>query len=97
MAAPIRQNLDCQGIARKCFLVEPLPDPVGASYYSCKPVFKHDSIVISPNDDIGERRNIVNRVTVPTFQIYSNPTIKLSDIKSRRFDLIDRAVSKAIA
>jgi hypothetical protein len=74
-----------------------LPDPVGASYYSCKPVFKHDSIIISPNDDVGERKDIANRVTVPTFQIYSNPTVKLSDIKTRRFDLIDRAASKAKA
>ena len=96
MAAPLRRNLDYQGIARRCLVVEQLPSG-GASYYSSKPTYDHNRIIISPNDDIGERRLIANRVTVPQFEIFSNPTVRISDIKSRRFDLIDRAVSKARA
>lgn len=32
-----------------------------------------------------------SRVTVPLFEIHKEPTIKLSDIKTRRFNIIDRA------
>jgi hypothetical protein len=35
-----------------------------------------------------------NTVTLPTFDIVSNPTVRLSDVR-RRFNLIDRAVQKA--
>src|SRR5271157_3201065 len=31
-----------------------------------------------------------NRVTVPEFEIYQNPTIKISDVKRRRFNIIVR-------
>jgi len=30
------------------------------------------------------------RVIVPHFEIYSSPTISISDIRKRRFNLIDR-------
>jgi hypothetical protein len=32
----------------------------------------------------------VGRVTVPTFELASNPTISLSAIRERRFNLIER-------
>ena len=32
------------------------------------------------------------RVKIPEFEIVSNPTIKISDIKRRAFGIIDRAV-----
>lgn len=30
------------------------------------------------------------RITIPEFEIYSNPTIKINSIANRRFNLIDR-------
>jgi hypothetical protein len=30
------------------------------------------------------------RVTIPEFEIYSNPTIRISEVKQRRFNVIDR-------
>lgn len=33
---------------------------------------------------------MAGRVVFPTFEIASNPTIKLSEIKQRRFNLVDR-------
>lgn len=30
------------------------------------------------------------RVTVPEFEIFSNPTVKISDVARRRFNVIDR-------
>ena len=35
------------------------------------------------------------RVTVPTFELYSNPTIQISSVKQRRFNIMDRATQKA--
>lgn len=37
-------------------------------------------------------KNIIkaDRVTLPTFEIVSSPTIRITDIKQRRFNLIDR-------
>ena len=32
------------------------------------------------------------RIFFPTFEVASNPTIKLSDIKARRFNIIDTAL-----
>lgn len=34
------------------------------------------------------------RVTIPEFEIYSSPTIRISEVKSRRFNLIDRLSGK---
>jgi len=36
-----------------------------------------------------DRSEPLRRVTFPTFEIASNPTISLSEIRNRRFDLID--------
>lgn len=55
--------------------------------------YKHNSIIIVPDKVIGQKDRILvrgRRVTVPQFEIYSNPTVKISDIKSRRFSMIDR-------
>lgn len=37
------------------------------------------------------------RVAAPTFEIVSSPTIKITDIKSRRFNLIDRGDEPSVA
>jgi hypothetical protein len=31
-----------------------------------------------------------NRVTIPEFEIVSNPTVVISEVRRRRFNLIDR-------
>ena len=36
------------------------------------------------------------RVTVPEFEIFSNPTVSIANITQRRFNLIDRAVDWTI-
>ena len=43
----------------------------------------------------GKANNALNhamsqRVIIPEFEIYSSPTISISDIRKRRFNLIDR-------
>ena len=35
------------------------------------------------------------RITVPEFEIFSNPTVRYREVRSRRFNVIDRAIQKA--
>lgn len=103
MIAPIRRSLDYQGIARKAFAVQSLPQ--GALPVYDRDIvsdivvgrFKYDTIKINSRGVLYRKGKLpggVRRVTVPQFQLYANPTIKISDVKSRRFDIIDRATYK---
>jgi hypothetical protein len=92
MANPIRRNLDYQGIARRALVVDPLPQ-------GSLPVYDRDidvaAVVVSSNGSGGESRVFGDRVTVPEFELYSNPTVRIAEVKRRRFNVIDRAVQKA--
>lgn len=92
MASPIRRNLDYQGIARRLLVVDPLPQGVLPTYERDIDV---SATVISSNGTGGESRVFGDRVTVPTFELYSNPTVRISEVRRRRFNVIDRAVQKA--
>jgi hypothetical protein len=106
MALLPRRNLDYQGLARKVFLVESLPQGALAYYEKDLDVasilgcadepdqFKHNKYSINDQGKAG-RRFIGGRVASPKFEIYSNPTIRIADIKQRPFDVIDRDVRKA--
>lgn len=54
--------------------------------------FDHDEVVIT-SDNVTGRRNKVqlfgSRVTIPEFEIVNFPTIRLSEVKSRRFSMLD--------
>ena len=92
MANPIRRNLDYQGIARRALVVDPLPQ-------GALPVYDRDidvaAVVVSSNGTGPESRVFGDRVTVPEFELYSNPTVRIAEVKRRRFNVIDRAVQKA--
>lgn len=92
MANPIRRNLDYQGIARRALVVDPLPQ-------GALPVYDRDidvaAVVISSNGTGPESRVFGDRVVVPEFEVYSNPTVRIAEVKRRRFNVIDRAVQKA--
>lgn len=92
MANPIRKNLDYQGLARRALVVDPLPQ-------GAYPTYERDidvtAVVISSNGTGPESRVFGDRVTVPTFEIFSNPTVRISEVRRRRFNVIDRAVQKA--
>lgn len=63
------------------------------------PVYDRDidvsAVVISSNGSGPESRVFGERVTVPEFEIFSNPTVRIHEAKLRRFNVIDRAVQKA--
>ena len=92
MANPIRRNLDYQGVARKALVVDPLPQ-------GALPVYDRDidvaAVVVSSNGAAPESRVFGDRVTIPEFEVVSNPTVRIAEVKRRRFNVIDRAQQKA--
>ena len=92
MANPIRRNLDYQGIARRLLVVDPLPQGVNPTYDRDIDV---SAVVVSSNGTGPESRIFGDRVAVPTWELYANPTVRISEVRRRRFNVIDRAVQKA--
>jgi hypothetical protein len=92
MANPIRRNLDYHGIARRALVVDALPPGAMATYERDIDV---SAVVISSNGSGPESRVFGERVVIPEFEIYSNPTVRIAEVKRRRFNVIDRAVQKA--
>ena len=94
MANPIRMSLDYQGVGRKLIVVDPLPQ-------GALPVYDKDiqipATVISKRGQVPDRILEGERITVPTLEIASYPQVRFSQIKERRFNLIDRAQQKAKA
>jgi len=92
MANPIRRNLDYHGMARRALVVDPLPQ-------GAMPTYDRDidvaAVVVSSNGTGPESRVFGDRVTVPEFEVYANPTVRIAEVKRRRFNVIDRAVQKA--
>ena len=92
MANPIRRNLDYMGVGRKAVVVDPIPQ-------GALPVYERDidvaAFVISSNGAVPESRVFGDRVTIPEFEVVSNPTVRIAEVKRRRFNIIDRAQQKA--
>jgi hypothetical protein len=94
MTQPLRTRRDYAAVGRKTFLVEQLPD-------GALPIYDKDPDVTAYV--VGEEgENILaitkpRRVIFPLFEIASNPEIPLTQIKERRFDLIERSQELARA
>ncbi len=52
-------------------------------------------MVISHHGAVMESRVMGDRFIVPTFTLASNPTVRINEVRNRRFNIIDRAVQKA--
>jgi hypothetical protein len=94
MTQPLRLRRDYTSVGRKTFLVEQLPD-------GALPIYDKDPNVTAYV--VGEEgQNILaiqkpRRVIFPLFEISSNPEIPLTQIKERRYDLIERSQNLAKA
>lgn len=87
MQQPLRLRRDYEAVGRKTFKVEQLPD--GAlPYYDKDPDIAAYVIGEDGQNIISHVKS--RRVLFPTFEIASNPTVSLSEVKQRRFDTIDR-------
>lgn len=88
LTQPLRLRRDYTAVGRKTFLVEQLPD-------GALPIYDKDPDVTA--FVVGEEgENIIamiksRRVLFPLFEIASNPEIPLTQIKERRYDLIERS------
>lgn len=92
MANPIQTSLLYQSVGRKLLVVDPLPQGALARYEKDIDV---PAFVISRRGQVPDV--IVEGVDflVPTFEIVSYPQIRLSQVKERMFNIIDRAQVKA--
>ena len=85
-------NLDYQGVARRALVVDPLGQGV-------LPVYNRDidvsACVISSNGSTPESRVFGDSITVPEFELVSNPTVRIAEARRRKFNVLDRAVQKA--
>ena len=108
MIEPIKTSLLYQAVGRKLLMVDELPQnaipkyerdvPVTDYVYS-GPRYEKDITVKphvignrwkAPTTEVGEEE-----LFVPNIEIASNPTVRLDDIKSQRFYVVDRAQQRA--
>ena len=87
MQQPLRMRRDYTAVGRKTYEVEDLPDGALALYDKDPEV---TAWVVGEEGD-----NLVSiaksrRIICPLFEIASNPEIPLSQVKERRFDLLER-------
>lgn len=92
MVEPIRRALEYQAIGRKLLMVDELPQGALARY---ERDVRSTAIILSRRGGVPEEIHEGEEVVVPTFEIAVHPTIRLSEIKARRFYIVDRAQIKA--
>ena len=92
MVEPIRRALEYQAIGRKLLMVDELPQGAYARYEKDVRSTAH---VIARRGAVPDNITEGEEILVPTFEIATNPTIRLSEVKARRFYIVDRAQIKA--
>lgn len=92
MVEPIRRSLEYQAVGRKLLMVDELPQGALARYERDLASVAH---VIARRGAVPDQIQEGEEILVPTFEIAANPTIRLSEIKARRFYIVDRAQIKA--
>jgi hypothetical protein len=92
MVEPIRRSLEYQAVGRKLLMVDELPQGALARYERDVASVAH---VISRKGAVPDLYTEGEEVLVPTFEIAVHPTVRLAEIKARRFYIVDRAQIKA--
>lgn len=92
MANPIQTSLLYQSIGRKLLMVDPLPQGALARY---EKDIDAPATLISKRGEVPVQQIEGEDFMVPTWEIVSYPTIRLSQVKQRMFNIIDRAQVKA--
>lgn len=80
------------GIARRLLVIDNIGNGVDPKYERDIDVA---AMVISSNGSPAESRVFGDSVVVPTFELAANPTVRINEVRRRRFNIIDRAVQKA--
>ena len=92
MVEPIRRALEYQAVGRKLLMVDELPQGALARY---EKDVRATATVISRRGAVPDTIVEGEEILVPTFEIATNPTIRISEVKARRFYIVDRAQIKA--
>jgi len=92
MVEPIRRSLEYQAVGRKLLMVDELPQGALARYERDLASTAH---VVARRGAVPDQIQEGEEILVPTWEIAANPTIRLSEIKARRFYIVDRAQIKA--
>jgi hypothetical protein len=92
MVEPIKTSLMYQGIGRKLLMVDELPQ-------GALPRYERDisvkSYVIPKRGSVPTSVVEAEELLVPVVELASNPTIKLNEIRQRRYYIVDRAQVRA--
>jgi hypothetical protein len=96
----LRRRRDYMSIARKALMVETLPDgalPIYDKEFDETGKSFIEAFIVG--EEGGDIVRVVKpkRITVPTFEIVANPLIPISQIKERRFDIVERSLNLAKA
>jgi len=92
MVEPIRRSLEYQAVGRKLIMVDELPQGALPRYERDVAAVAH---VVSRRGAVPDQFQEGEEVLVPTFEIAAHPSVRLSEIKARRFYIVDRAQIKA--
>lgn len=94
MTQPLRLRRDYQSVARKAFFVDQLPD-------GALPIYDKDpdvaAFVVAEDGEAIQSYIKPRRIIVPLFEIASNPEVALTQIRERRYDVIERMQKLAAA
>jgi len=89
---PIKISLEYQAIGRKLLMVDELPN-------GALPRYERDiatkSYVIPKRGKVPDMYIDAEELLIPTFEIATNPSIRLQEIRSRRYYIVDRAQIRA--
>lgn len=92
MVEPIKTSLMYQGVGRKLLMVDELPQ-------GALPRYERDiavkSYVMSKRGSVPTSIVEAEELMVPVLEIACNPTVKLNEIRARRFYIVDRAQVRA--
>jgi len=92
MVEPIRRALEYQAVGRKLLMVDELPQGAYARY---EKDVRATATVISRRGAVPDMITEGEEILVPTFEIATHPTVRMSEVKARRFFIVDRAQIKA--
>jgi hypothetical protein len=92
MVEPIKTSLMYQAIGRKLLMVDELPQGALARYERDVAV---KSYVIPKRGAVPTAEVEAEELLVPTIELAANPTIRLNEVRQRRFYIVDRAQVRA--
>jgi hypothetical protein len=92
----LRRRRDYQSIARKALMVETLPDgalPIYDKEFDATGQSFVQAFVVGEEGQSVVQVVKPTRITVPTFEISELPMIPITQIKERRFDVVQRSIN----